>query len=68
MEHVALSSFLSEKEAALYLSISLSNIRRWRRNGTGPKYYRKGNVLRERRENLEEFIQQYSRFAACRRL
>jgi integrase len=36
MSQVPFSTQLSEKEAALYLGISLSTIRRWRHSRTGP--------------------------------
>jgi excisionase family DNA binding protein len=58
------ATFLSEKEAAIYLGISLSTIRRWRKTADGPKFYRHGNVLRYRQEALEEFISQNTRSAA----
>ena len=50
------SSFFSEKEAAAYLSVSLSTIRRWRRTNAGPAFFRFGGVLRYGREALEAFI------------
>jgi len=46
----------TEKQAAHYLSISLSTLRRWRRSGIGPVYFRHGNVLRYGRKALDEFI------------
>ena len=49
-------SFFSEKEAAAYLSVSLSTIRRWRRTNAGPAFFRFGGVLRYGREALEAFI------------
>jgi excisionase family DNA binding protein len=50
------SLFLSEKEAADYLRVSLSTVRRWRRNKTGPAHFRFGGVLRYNRATLVEFI------------
>ena len=47
----------SENEAAQYLSISVSTIRRWRRAGTGPDFYRIGKVLRYRQEALERYVE-----------
>ena len=40
-------AFFSEKEAAVYLSVSLSTMRRWRRISNGPEFFRFGGVLRE---------------------
>ena len=48
--------FLSEKEAAAFLSISLSTLRRRRRDGTGPAHLRFGGVLRYSHQALEQFI------------
>jgi excisionase family DNA binding protein len=55
--------FLSEKEAAAYLSVSLSTIRRWRRRKTGPPLFQFGGVLRYDREALDVFIANYTRAA-----
>ena len=57
-------SFFSEKEAAAYLSVSLSTIRRWRRTKTGPASFRFGGVLRYRREALDAFIANNTRTTA----
>jgi hypothetical protein len=46
--------FLSEKEAAVYLDVSLATIRRRRYEGTGPRYIRFGEI-RYRRSWLDEF-------------
>jgi excisionase family DNA binding protein len=57
-------SFFSEKEAAAYLTVSLSTIRRWRRTKTGPAVFRFGGVLRYEREALDLFIAKYTKAAA----
>ena len=56
--------FSSEKEAAAYLSVSLSTIRRWRRTNAGPAFFRFGGVLRYDREALEAFIAKNTKAAA----
>ena len=56
MSPISSSAFLSEKEAAAYLSVSLSTIRRWRRCDRGPQYFRFGGVLRYSRAALGAFI------------
>ena len=56
MGQISFPSFLSEKEAATYFSVSLSTIRRWRRAKTGPAFFKVHGVLRYRREALEAFI------------
>jgi excisionase family DNA binding protein len=48
--------WLSEKEAAAYLSVSLSTIRRWRRSRTGPDLCRFGGVLRYSKDALDAYI------------
>jgi excisionase family DNA binding protein len=55
------AAFLSEKEAAAYLSVSLSTIRRWRRGVSGPQYFRFGGVLRYSRAALGAFIIRYTK-------
>jgi hypothetical protein len=47
----------SESDAAQYLSISVSTIRRRRRAGTGPEFYRIGKVLRYRLDALERYVE-----------
>ncbi len=64
MVPISFPAFLSEKEAATYLCVSLSTIRRWRRFKTGPAYFRYGGVLRYRRAALEEFITKNTQTAA----
>ena len=58
------SAYLSEKEAAAYLSVSLSTIRRWRRRGTGPAFFHFGGVLRYSHTALTEFIVKYTKAGA----
>jgi excisionase family DNA binding protein len=57
-------SAFSEKEAAAYLSVSLSTIRRWRRYKVGPESFRFGGVLRYSRAAIEEFIARNTHTAA----
>jgi len=64
MPPISSDAFLSEKEAAAYLSVSLSTIRRWRRQPNGPEHFRFGGVLRYSRAALEEFIAKNTRQAA----
>ncbi len=56
MSPVVFPVHLSEKEAALYLGVSLSTIRRWRCSSGGPSFYRFGRVLRYCQEALDAFI------------
>ena len=56
MSPVVFPVHLSEKDAARYLGISLSTIRRWRRNSSGPSFYRFWGVLRYCRDALDAFI------------
>jgi excisionase family DNA binding protein len=64
MAPISSSTFLSEKEAAAYLSVSLSTIRRWRRQQNGPEYFRFGDVLRYSRAALGAFIVRYTKTVA----
>ena len=56
MPPVVSPAYLSEKEAAAYLTVSLSTVRRWRRAKIGPAYLRFGGVLRYSRQSLQAFI------------
>jgi len=49
-------SFLSEKEADFYLSVSFSLIRRWRCDNARPAVFRLGRVIRSMREALDGSI------------
>jgi excisionase family DNA binding protein len=57
-------TWFSEKEAAAYLSVSLSSIRRWRRKHTGPDVCRFGGLVRYTKDALDAFITQNTQSAA----
>lgn len=44
------------KQAAAYLGVSESEVRLWRSQGRGPRYFREGNILRYRKCDIEEWI------------
>ena len=58
------SRFLTEKLASEYLCVSLSTLRRWRRNQVGPTFFRMGGVLRYEISDLDEFIAAHRNLAA----
>jgi len=47
---------ITEGEAAGMLRVSLTSLRRWRREGRGPVYRKIGRSVRYRREDLADFI------------
>ena len=49
-------SLVTEGEAANLLRVSLTSVRRWRREGRGPVYRKIGRSVRYRREDLADFI------------
>jgi excisionase family DNA binding protein len=49
-------SLVTEDEAASLLRVSLTSVRRWRRDGRGPVYRKIGRSVRYRREDLADFI------------
>lgn len=51
---------LSERQAAAYLSVSVSTLRRWRRGGIGPAYFICGDIIRYRKEVLDAFVEAHS--------
>jgi len=50
-------ALLTEAQAAEYLGVSLSTIRRWRKQqGKGPAFFRVGDILRYAVSALDSFI------------
>jgi excisionase family DNA binding protein len=47
---------VTEGEAASLLRVSLTSVRRWRREGCGPVYRKIGRSVRYRRDDLADFI------------
>jgi len=56
--------YFTEEQAAERLQVSLSTLRRGRRNGDGPAYFRRGNIIRYRDTALEDFVAKHSTSAA----
>ena len=54
-EHV--HELLTEQEAAAYLGLSVSGLRKWRFRRCGPKYAKFGKIIRYRRSDLDTFVQ-----------
>jgi len=48
---------MTEKEAAAYLGVSVSGMRKWRAHQCGPKYARFGKIIRYRQSDLDAFVQ-----------
>lgn len=51
---------VTETDAARYLAVSPSTLRRWRWVGKGPRYFRIGNVIRYRTSDLDQFVGAHS--------
>lgn len=51
---------LNEGEVAQLLQCTKSALRRWRREGRGPRFVRLGRLIRYSPTDLEEFIEQNS--------
>jgi excisionase family DNA binding protein len=49
-------SLVTEGEAASLLRVSLTSVRRWRREGRGPVYRKLGRSVRYRPDDLADFI------------
>ena len=47
---------ITEGEAASILRVSLTSLRRWRRQGSGPVYRKLGRTVRYRPEDLADFV------------
>jgi hypothetical protein len=51
-----LSPLFTEAQAALYLTRSVSSLRRGRKTGCGPKFIRLGRSIRYLRADLDSYI------------
>jgi predicted site-specific integrase-resolvase len=47
---------VTEGEAAGMLRVSLTSLRRWRREGGGPVYRKMGRTVRYRPDDLSDFV------------
>jgi predicted site-specific integrase-resolvase len=47
---------ITEGEAAGILRVSLTSLRRWRRQGNGPMYRKLGRTVRYRPNDLSDFV------------
>jgi excisionase family DNA binding protein len=52
----AYGSLVTEGEAASLLRVSITSVRRWRREGRGPVYRKMGRSVRYRTDDLADFI------------
>ncbi len=52
--------FLSEKDAAAYLGISLPKMRRLRRDGAGPEFIHFGDITRYSTAALNSFLAEHT--------
>ncbi len=50
------SEFCSQPEAAAFIGFSQSALEKWRREGTGPRYYRVGRHIRYTYADLTAFL------------
>ena len=52
-----MQNFLTEKEVAKQISVSLASLRRWRLEHRGPPFVKVGALVRYRPEDLEQWMQ-----------
>ena len=52
-----MQSFLTEKEVAKQISVSLASLRRWRLVQRGPRFIKVGVLVRYRAEDLEQWLE-----------
>ena len=50
-------NFLTEKEVAKQISVSLASLRRWRLLQRGPRFVKVGALVRYRPEDLEQWME-----------
>jgi predicted DNA-binding transcriptional regulator AlpA len=51
-----MQNFLTEKEVAQQISVSLASLRRWRLLQRGPRFVKVGVLVRYRPEDLEQWM------------
>jgi excisionase family DNA binding protein len=51
-----MQNFLTEKEVAQQISVSLASLRRWRLMRRGPRFVKVGSLVRYRPEDLEQWM------------
>ena len=51
-----MQNFLTEKEVARQLCVSLASLRRWRLEKRGPRFVKLGALVRYRPEDLERWM------------
>lgn len=52
-----MQSFLTEKEVAKQIRVSLASLRRWRLLQRGPRFVKVGALVRYRVEDLEQWME-----------
>lgn len=52
-----MQSFLTEKEVAKQIKVSLASLRRWRLLQRGPRFVKVGPLVRYRPEDLEQWME-----------
>ncbi len=52
-----MQNFLTEKEVAQQIKVSLASLRRWRLLQRGPRFVKVGALVRYRAENLEQWLE-----------
>jgi len=58
---------ITEGEAASMLRVSLTSLRRWRREGRGPVYRKLGRAVRYRPDDLADFVASARRTSTAER-
>jgi excisionase family DNA binding protein len=48
---------LTSKQAAAYAKVSVRSLKRWRAEGTGPKFLKAGRQVRYRKRDLDEWME-----------
>ena len=48
---------LTESDAARYYNVSKALLRKWRRLGSGPSFFRMGRTIRYQRRDLDAYLE-----------
>jgi len=47
---------LTESEASRQIGVSISGLRKWRKNGQGPRYIKLGRLIRYRSSEIQSWL------------
>lgn len=56
---------LTESEASMRIGVSISGLRKWRKNGRGPRYLKLGRLIRYRSIEIQSWLAAHTIDPGC---